>query len=283
MRGVSAGLARILIWLTDSSGRAIGQSSTLANGATGSVYVGDYVIQSPMSPADAQNKEIRGGDNIRGYHQFGNAKQQKIDAVLSDTDTALVSLISGSNVNSSANTGWDIYSTNPNRTFSITGGVAIQQRKQRTSDNVLYWHTAIFPSCFLRIKLGGMEYQGDANTTISITPNFSSYAHTGQTFGTGANNWNLGLESDKTDSYDIDTPNPIHIVTFKKDGTATTFNTPFKPLSTVVTLGATPNYWIVNGAPVALSSITLAGVATVSAGSAGDVGVLTYETNYVPS
>lgn len=281
-RGFHDGLARVLLWRTDSLNRFLGLSSTLANGATSGAYVAENAIAARFNPTRVETKLLRGGDKEAvAKIQYGSPLQGGFDVVISDTDTALIAMLSGMTVNSVLNAYWDFYSTNPNLTFSLTGGCAVQQRNVKT-DGSQYWHTEFFPACQFRVTLGGAEYRGDAPTTVSVTPSLSLYAHTGQTFGTGANNWVLNNEADKTDSYHIDSPDPLYVVAFRKDGTATTFNTVYKPLSTAVTITNTGNFNVINNVPTALSSITLAGVATVAAATAADLDILTLATNYVP-
>jgi hypothetical protein len=260
----------------------IGQGATLANGATSGAYVATNAIAARLNPEPPESKKLRGGDkNNVAEIQYAGGKQGMFQVVISDTDSALITMLTGVVVNSALNSGWEFYAENDNMTFSLAGGCAIQQRNELTS-GAHYWHTVFYPSCVFRVTLGGAEWRGDAPLTIYVTPLFSLTAHTGQTFGSGAANWAQGLEGDLTDCYHLDTPNPISIVAFRKDGAATTFNLPFRPLSTVVTVNATPNFNVINNTPTALTSITLAGVATVVAATTGDLDILTHETSFVP-
>jgi hypothetical protein len=282
MRGFHDGLARVLFWRTDSSNRCIGQGASLANAATSAAYVAENAIAARLTPSAPEGKKLRGGDkdNVAEI-QYGGGKGGTFQVVISDSDSALYAMLMNMVINSTLNSVWDFYAENNNLTFSITGGCAIQQRNELTS-GAHYWHTVFYPACQFHGMFGGAEYRGDAPLTITVTPSLSTTAHTGQSFGTGAANWVQNLEGDKTDAYHIDSAHPLHVLAVRKDGSITTANTVFKPISTIVTVNATPNFNVINNTPTALASITLAGVATFAAGTAADLLILTHETDYVP-
>lgn len=277
-QGTVVGFARALIFFTDSSGRHIGQSATLANGSTSGAYVATKPVTSGYTAPAAVSIDLNAGDKTYGRAQFGNALTPSFDMTLNDYDTALIATISGSTVNTS-NSKITVASDNPNLTSPYVLGLALQSRLQQ-ADGTNYWLTHIFPKCQMRIKRGGPAFQAVAPTTISVTPQMTTYAITGQVFA--STGLNMNLEGDQADNYHVITANPIHYVTQKSDAAATTVNLIYKPLTTTITLNAAENNMWKNGTATALSACTLAGVATLAAaGTAGDVHVIQHETNYV--
>jgi hypothetical protein len=73
-------------------------------------------------------------------------------------------------------------------------------------------------------------------------------------------------------------------MSFRQNTGVTTFTCTYRPLSTVITINATPNSFFIDGVPTALASLVIAtGVATlVAEGTVGKADVLIYETAYVP-
>lgn len=279
MRGFITGLARALIFFRDSSGYAIGQQSSLSNGATSGAYVADDPITAGYNPAPAVNVDVTGGDKIITTVQYGNAKVPPFDLAIAGLDTVLLALITGASINT-ANSFHTYMADNSNLTSPRTLALALQSRYTLDTGDP-YWITTIFPAVQMRLKRGPQAYQAKSDVILSCTPLMATTAHDGRGFGTSG--LNLNLEGDKTDHYDLISAHPIHILTFKADAIATTFNSIYKPISTVVTNNATPNQMVKNGTPTALSAVTLAGLNTLAAaGTAADVHVLTQQSDYVP-
>lgn len=94
----------------------------------------------------------------------------------------------------------------------------------------------------------------------------------------------LNMPDGKGDFVYVEAEHPLQITTMRGNTGVTTFTTPYRPVSTVVTAGATPNWFARNRTPAALSSVaTATGVHTLSdAGAAGDYNVVMGKTDYVP-
>jgi hypothetical protein len=279
--GYSGGFERALFAYYDSTGAATGQQQTLSNGAASGAYVFANVRTAGLSYTESAELQFEGGDKIAGVMAFGNAKLAAFEMTASDLDTAAVTLFSGSALNTASSI-FTKGSINPNRTAQTKGMLILQQRRLREDGEEEYLNI-IMPKVTVRIRHGGFGFRAEADTTFAIAPFMSTKAHTGQGFGSGSNNLNLGLENDRADHYFWITPAPIHVMSFRKDGAATSFTTTYRPLSTVVTLNASPNELVINGAITAAGGVnTTTGVITVTAGTAADMCVLTYTTNYVP-
>jgi hypothetical protein len=78
------------------------------------------------------------------------------------------------------------------------------------------------------------------------------------------------------------TANPLHLATYIKNGSATTFTLPYLPLSAAVTVNASSNHMTINGVVTAATSASITtGAVEVAAGTTGEITVMTYETNFV--
>jgi hypothetical protein len=77
--------------------------------------------------------------------------------------------------------------------------------------------------------------------------------------------------------------NQLYVETQRSDAAATTFTATYLPVSSTITINASKNEMVKNGTPTALSSFnTSTGVVTLAAaGTAADLHVVTYGTNYV--
>ena len=284
-QGYPVGLPRCLFWEMVPTGTyagvVTGQQSTLSNNTASGAYVASKVRTAGFNIAPVADVNIEGGDRIVVTATFGNPKMAAFDITSSDIDTALVQLINGGTPNV-ANTQYTKFGWNSNRASPKIMGVGVQQRYLQFTGGPQFFLTTIIPKAQVYMRRGQAGFRAAQDVTIRVAPITTDKAPTGQTFGSGSNNLAFDFEEDLSDSYEVISPDPIHIITHRGDGNVLTFNTVYKPLSTGVTLNATVNEMVKNAAPIALTSITLAGVVTVPAHSAGDLHVLMHTTNYVP-
>lgn len=277
---IFAGFERALLGFRDSNGISTGQQSTLANGATSGAYVADLPYSASYQALPPVNLNIEGGDILYTIIQFGNSKTQPFDLIMPNFDTTLSNLISGAASNNT-NAQAEIVSMNPNRGVPRLLWLGLQYRAEDKLTGALKYCTQFFPSCQMRIADSGPTYQAKHDIIVHCTPQMASTAIDGRGFGTSG--LAMNLQNDQTDNYFYFSANPIHVVSFRQDAAATTFNTVYKPISTVVTLNNTPNSFLIGATPTALSAITLAGLATLTAaGSAAIADVLMHETAFVP-
>ena len=278
------GLERVLLWYYTTSGTylgvATGQQTSLSNGATSQAYV----ITKPRAAgfnfdAGAQLQQ-QGGDRLGSLLSFATSSLASFDLTVDALDPNLVALIEQSTQNTTS-TVFTKTAVNSDRAAPSSMGVCVAQRGVQSDGTPVYKHTFI-PKAQVVIKMPGGTFRGEALVTITITPQKGTKMHTGQSYG--STGLNFGLANDTTDHYIWTSSYPLHITTFKSDGAATTFITAYRPVSSTITLNGTDNEMVKNTTATALSSIsTTTGVATLSAaGTAGDLHVLTYSTNYVP-
>jgi hypothetical protein len=280
---IITGYERALLGFRDTTGGFTGQQSTLANAATSGAYVIDLPRTASYEALAPVNLNIEGGDVIFTTIQFGNSKTNPFDMIISDYDQTLVELLSGSTSNT-ANTFSTVVSDNPARATPRIVALGLQSRANDKNTGAGFYVTHWFPACAVRIKRKGPAYQAQSDIVISCTPMMANKDIHGRGFGSVAPGLNMTLVGDKTDNYDFVSNNPIHVTSARQDGIITSFTTFYRPLSTVITLNATPNLFTIGATPTALSAFnTTTGVATlVAAGSAAALDVVSYETAYVP-
>lgn len=281
--GYLAGFERAQLFFTDATGAATGILSPLGNGLGSGAYVAKNVKTAGFAPTPITDLEIQGGDAIRASISFGNQKTKQFQLIVSDYDTQLIQLVSGSVMNQT-NTLATVIAENAMRQIPRVMGVALQRRFTLPNLAGQYYEAKIFPNCQVRIHEGPFGYQAEADTVLDITPNITTADITGASFGVSG--LAMGLQGNETDSYSYISQggNPIHIYSFRGDGSIVTFTTPFAPVNTLVTLNTTTNAWFKAGAATALTSITALGVATLAvAPTVGQITTLIYETLYVPT
>lgn len=278
IRGHFGGLARVLIGAVDSTtGAVIGSAATLANGALSGMYVVTQPRVANFNYESPVQLEQQGGDKIGNILSFSTSRLSQFEITIDEQDTALQALIEESTANTT-NSEFEKVAGNPLRLSPITLWVAVMRRGSKTNGNQAY--ETVFTKCQVTLRRPGGSFRAEGLTTLSCVPQRFTAAHDGQSLASGG--LNFGLTDDTSDNYAIYSDNPIHVLTLRSDGTDTTYTSVYKPLSTTITLNATPNEFVLNASPTALTSFTLAGAITLAAaGTAGHLGVLTYETNYV--
>lgn len=282
--GYPIGLARLMLWEVGQSGaeigRCLGQQTTLANGSASGAYVTSDVETANLSLPDPEVVEIKAGDKIVATHSFAGGKLSPFDVTGPAIDTALTDRITGSTRNT-ANPYAEAVAYNANKISARVMGAALQQQ-YKLNTGLTYFLTRMIPFASLTFSPGGATWRGLSTGKIHIDPIKATTSETGQSYGTAG--LNLNQEDDLTDFYDWITPNPFHIMAFRQNTAVTTFNTFYKPISTVITLDASENRFYIDAVKTALASITTAGVATLSAaGTVGKLDTLMYATNFVPA
>lgn len=280
-QGYLAGFAYGLLWYYDSTGAAIGQGATLANGATSNAYVLFYPKTAGLDYSPPGDLDIQAGDKDVTSIAFGNSRLRPFDLVIADLDTTLVTLITGSTLNT-GNSQFDKFSINPNLTTPRSFGLCLQQRFQKTNGDE-YYHILFIPKALLSFHHGAMGFRAEADTVLRVRPAMASKAHTGQDFTSATNNLNFTLENNKTDHYSYLSPYALNIVSYRSDASATTYTSSYRPVSATITVNATQNDQHKNGVATALTSFSVTtGVATLAAaGSAADLFVMTHTTQFV--
>lgn len=282
--GYPIGYARLMVWTYDrvnasQIGICTGQADTLANGSTSGVYVSTDCKSNTFTINPPTPLEIQGGDKIKATPSFGGGKAAPFDVILSSIDPVLSALVSGAAA-FTTNTYAAEFGYNANRTIPKTLGCALQQRFVTLNQDELVL-TRVIPRASMSFRPGAMTFRGESDATLHISPLNATKSFDGMSYGSTGKNF--GFEEDTADHYDVETANPWHIIVQRSDAASTSVTTIYKPISTVVTLNATPNTMWKNGTATALSAVTLLGAVTLAAaGTAGDLHVIRYETQFVP-
>lgn len=277
--GYSGGLYRMQVFTRLPGGFAGGNQTAPTNGTTTHAIVYDSITQTDAANRELVNVPVNGGDGQIGNLQFGETGFNPFTLTTESLDNADIALLHGTVVDSSTNSEFEMSTKFSNATNVTDIGIILTYRfVDRESQTSKYEHL-ILPQCQAMIRTVYGGFQGKNTHVWAVSPQTT----TKSIHGTSFSSYGMSVPNSKMDHYSWITDNPIHVTTYVADGTATTFNTLYKPLSTVVTVNATPNWFAVDGTDTALDSITTAGLATLAAaGSAGDVNVLVYETALVP-
>ncbi len=289
--GYPIGLARLLIWLypntSAQAGGFTGTQTTLANGIQSGAFVEDDVKTAGLNYAPVTDLTITGGDRIKATPSWSNVKLTPFDCILSSVESGLNNLIQQSKTNN-VNPYAFKYSYNSNKASPRSIGIAVQQRFE-TKTGFQWFKTRIIPRATASYHPGTMGYRTESDSVLHISPTTGNRSYTGELYSNS--NLDFELEQDVTDYYDYDSSDSIYIMGLRFDGTISTINLSYRPLSTVVTLNNTPNEFVIfnssgSAIPTALASITTGAGAQAqmgTAGTAGDLGIITYSTNYVVS
>lgn len=274
------GFERMLMGFFDSTtGAFIGKASTLANGGSSGAYVQSNVKTAGIQPVPSSELNIQGGDRIRAVVNFKQTKLATFEVTVSDLDPTLITLINGGNKNT-VNSKFVKFHTNPNRIGQATMFIALQS-PMTDEDGNSYYRTMVIPKARCKFEGGGFTYRDVSDSKITISPMLSTKSYTGESYA--ASGLNFGAEEGKLDHYYLQSANPLHFMASKRsDLLAQTLTADYLPLSSVITLNASPNELVTAGAALALTSFsTTTGAYVIPAGgTVADIGVLTYETNY---
>lgn len=277
---VPVGLFRMTVALTNSNGYPTGVTATPAAGSTNQALYIKTVQGAGWSQGEGKTEPFTGGDGQYGQYRFPDSSIKPFNIRTQQHDKTLQAMVSAININSTRNTRYSRTGNNPRLpalpTCMLILTSHLQSQDAATSGQNQYEHF-VFPACTMEWQYGTAEYQTAHPSILRVTPTLSAKDHMGVAFGSAD-----GYQDNMTDMFDFQSVYPIHITTFISDGAATTFNTFYKPISTVVTVATSANDMAKNGTLTALSAITLAGLATLSAaGTSGDVHVLQIEHNEV--
>lgn len=284
MKLAIAGFERALLWYYDpTTGAALGQQASLAAGNGSGAFVMDEVKNADQAFQQFTDLSIQGGDREGiAIFTWGTPRLQPFDVVTSAYDTAINDMIQG--VTSIASNAYAIETAqNSNRIKQQAVGFAIQQVAEDLDTGDQKYVTHFLNKCTASYRRGGAAFRGESDSILRISPKQSNRAFTGQPFGSSTNQINLALVGNKTDCYTIITNNPIHMFAIHSNGTTVNYTLPYRPLSNVVALGATPNVFTIDGVRTALSSVnpSTGAIVLADAEDTGDKAVLWYDTNFV--
>ncbi len=280
--GNPVGFQEWQVFTVNSSGIPTGVAGTSpANNTTSSARRNRFGITATFNSNDPDFVPFRGGDKILGNISFGGADLTSITVEAEGVDDDFDAIMTGANVDVTTNSEWVISGLNANNENQPTVGFIMTQKFQSraaATNGQTQYRSVIVMASRVRIKPATMGYRGVNARQYVITPTKSSRLLHGVLLSSTQNFTDL-----EADHFYMTTHNPIALTSYVSDGTEVTFVAGYRPLSTVITLGANRNLFAREATAQALSSIvTTTGVATMAAaGSAGNLNVLVYETNFV--
>lgn len=274
----------------DSNGYPIGVAADPENttpNTTYSAYVVDGLVSYDPSIITYPIVTNQGGQKVISRTRVAATDYGTPVAQFSQRDETFEALVTNSAVDTATNTTRTIRGANANQQvwndFMVLVGIQVTNSETGFSE----WdHYAVLNTEIAQTtNAGAAQITGDATNPnpldYSLTPSLSLRDITGELISGLATSVNGGEDAI---TY-FRTSNPVAVSTFIADGAATTFTLPYLPISSDVTINASPNHATINGTVTALSAVdTSTGQVTLSAaGTTGDIVVVSYETNFVPS
>ncbi len=282
--GRLAGDFYIWVALRNSSGYPMGDDTTpdaVSNGETKhAYYLPDRIIEHTVPTPTVDVATFRAGLTILGQRQMGISDLGTFTISLPSYDEKFNNIIGGSAVDETTASGINI--TAPNTLNAdlpqlILGIVMGYQRNDGTNQFLtqIWTNVQIQPITQAAGQDSGVNPQPQVYT---VTPNTSTRTPMGFLFSATA----LAVQDNKDMVVGLIHDDPFTITTNIDDGAATSITMGYRPTSSLV--DGTVNMFTADGVDdnanvSALSTTT--GVATVTAGSAGEVRVFTYATNFV--
>jgi hypothetical protein len=282
------GMYVVQIATRDSNGYPKGVQTTpntVADNTTMTPMVLDTGISfTPPSPTYSTFTE-RGGQQILSQASMGVSELGTATLELSAFNDALHALVTSSAVDTGTPTGWRQVGGNVNNVAPLDFVVMLSAKVQSRTGAAITtkWSHWILPNCQIRPAYPNMS-QGDGVNpnplSYSIVPSTSNRAAiTGELFSATA----MALTGNADSIYRIESSNRIHFMSYTATGSANpeTFTTAYKPL----TSHATTTDKVLTEAGVSDTitafSTSTGVVTTATAGAAGNIYVLAFETDFV--
>ena len=280
--GHVAGFYHAQIAFRNASGYPMGSDSTpddVSNGETKHAYklTGPVSVTAPQVTRELAT--FRGGQVILGQRAMGVSDFGSFELTLSAYDETFNAYVSGSSVDTTTLTEWALTAPNsmnaalPQLILLLTAGF---QDKNGANKYITY----IYPNVQIAPVVPGATQDGGENPgalTYTVTPSASTRAADGRLFSA----LGMGVSESKEIVYAVRADKPISVTTHIQSS-ATSFTLGYRPTSNSV--AGDRNSVTRNGAN-ALASVTsintTTGVVVFTGGSAGDIWVAMYETNFV--
>lgn len=240
-----------------------------------------YVTAKPATRTVVEATDQSDGKNY-GDIKAGISSYGSTEITLSQRDERFSKMIRGTTPNTTLSSAMYVDSkNNTSLTPRLMGLIITDRVRDEYTGNVYYEHTVYNKGLFeVTAEASGTQNGGTnpSNLTVVYKPQPSNrLALYGMLYSA------LALNVDE----DTDTDSPIRsayeltLTTFIKDGTATTFNTKYKPLVAGATVGGV-NVYATNGTQAALTSFaTSTKLATMTAaGTSGHIATLAYATGF---
>lgn len=286
-RGNVYAFERAFVWRVGSNGIATGQldPDNLTANTTSHAYQVNGPITATLPDPQFGSVEFRGGMSFEGTADTGLEGIGVGTLQASQMDASLDALLQGGLVDTTSLSNATISSPNslnpsPRQVGLMLVG-RIQSRLSASAGSNKYLHI-IYPKCQMRKKTPNLTQSGGLNPAaveLEFKPQVATKFHTGIAMGSNQT-WYNNSEF----HYRIVSDNPYALTIFVQNASTTTYTTEFLPTSSAVTSGTTTNWFTVNGAATAPTSIvTTTGVVTLAAaGTSGQIALAFYQTLYVP-
>lgn len=283
VKGAGGGVAYAQMWKVTQAGYFAGQAADPENLTNDTIYA-PYLVRDPegfdFTLPGRDSIVWESGDTYKGGMAFGIGAIG--DATFSRTvlDAAMNSMITDSTTDITENDEFSIFAPNVTAVELPLLGFMYSQRFQSFeagTKGIDFWANIMFPRIRLSETSVGAASKQANPYTYNCTPTLGDKLPNGTAFSALA----LGLENDEDLFLRFITSKPMTIVNFIGDGVETTFETAYKPTSTVITINASPNWFSRQGTQEALVSIVIAsGLATMAAaGAAANNNTLFHQTN----
>lgn len=282
------GMYYVQIAVRDSNGYAKGTQTSpdsVANNTTMNPLVLDTGISfTPPTPTFATFVE-RGGQQILSQASMGVSELGTATLELTAFNDVLHALITSSVVDAGTPTGWRQVGFNVNNVAPRDFIVMLTMRGNSRSGSTLSskWEHWIMPNCQIRPAIPSGSQNDGTNpnpVSYSIVPNTSSRAAiTGELFSATA----MALTGNADSFYHIESSNRITWTSYTATGSANpeTFTTAYKPLTSEAT--TTDKVLTEQGVSDTITAFSTSTgvVTTATAGAAGNIYQLAFETDFI--
>jgi hypothetical protein len=284
------GLYYVHIAVRDSNGYAKGVQ-TSPDSVANDTKMQPLVLLTPVSftPPTPTYSTIteRGGQKILSQASMGVSELGTATLEVSAFDDTVHALISGTIVDTGTPTGFRQSAFNANQVTPLSFVVMLSSRANSRSGSTITskWNHWIMPNCQIRPAIPNASQNDGVNpntVTYSIVPNVSTRAAvTGELFSATA----MAVTDNSDSFYRIQTANPLTFMSYTGTGSANpeTWTPTYLPLTSHAT--TSDKILTENGVSDAITafSITTGVLTTATAGAAGNIYTLAYETNFVTS
>lgn len=281
--GMVAGQYQMWIAKRDSNGYPVGTAGTADSPAQNTIY-GAYVINHAVSftPPQPTVEEAtwRGGQTIRGKRHLGVSDYGTGQLVLSAFDETFHALVSKSSLDETTVIGPTISAANSVEATSQQFVIGLSTGFTTASGTDEYM-TYVLHNVTISPVYPSTSQDGGVNPntlTYELTMNTSSRTGIGRLIS--------GMAFNITETTDtmmaIRSTSRYHVASMELNGSGTTLTLPYRPVSSAAD-GGTANSITHNGTTHAVSSVstTTGAVVLANTGSAGDMIVIAYPTNYI--
>ena len=279
-----AGLYHCQVAMRSSAGYPMGSDTspdTQGSGDTNNAFK----IPDPVEVSDPQITrdiaQFRAGLTIKGQRAMGTSDFGSFDLTLASYDETLHAMVSGSLVDTTSASGMTM--TAPNTTNAdLPQLILLLTLGAQNSSGTNEFVTAIWNNVQIgpAIPTAGQDSGTNPRPVVyTVTPSTSTRTGWGMLFTATA----LGVANNKDTTVLVRDTVPLALTTYIDDGSATTFVTGYRPVSSAI--DGSDNIYLVDGvessAQVSAHSVTT-GATTHTAQAEFDIWTCLYGTNFVP-